>query len=157
MEHLLGKERNPFVRTLNNTINNPDVRFSSEGRDFVAKMYKNADTGKNFMDYIITENGGIVTKYPTRVKRVANQIKKSAQNMSLSGRVLQVNDGATYTQLPAETINKVPRFNVVVNSALPHILLIDKKGSLLSLLSNPLLRLATQVKIRNEQFRFLSH
>ena len=88
---------------------------------------------------------------------LAKEIKKSAQNMSLSGRVPLGRTGATYTQLPAETINKVPRFNVVVNSALPHILLIDKKGSLLSLLSNPLLRLATQVKIRNEQFRFLSH
>ena len=121
IQHLLGKERNPFVRTLNNTINNPDVRFSSEGRNFVAKMYKDADTGKNFMDYIITENGDIVTKYPTKVKRVANQIKKSAQNMSLSGRVLQVNDGATYAQLPAETITKIPRFNAVVNSALPHV------------------------------------
>lgn len=41
--------------------------------------------------------------------------------MSLSGRVPQVNDGATYAQLPAETITKIPRFNAVVNSALPHV------------------------------------
>ena len=120
IKHLIGDDRTPFVRTLNNTMDNPDIRFSVNGRDFVAKMYKNSDTGKNFMDYIITENGDIVTKYPATAKRVANQIKKSAQNMSLSGRVPLTYARETYS-LANETNNTIPYRSVVVNPDLPHI------------------------------------
>ena len=120
VQHLLNEDRRPFVRTLNNTMEKPDVKFSDGKRDYVAKSY-GKDNGKNFFDWIILDDNNIVSKYPTEARKIAKEIKKSAQNMSLSGRVPLGRTGATYTQLPAETINKVPRFNVVVNSTLPHI------------------------------------
>ena len=120
IQHLIGNDRTPFIRTLNNTMNSPDIQFSSGGRNFVAKMYKNADTDKNFMDYIITENGDIVTKYPATVRRIANQIKRSAQNMSLSGRVPLTYARETYS-LANRTNNNIPFRGVVVNPGLANI------------------------------------
>ena len=65
IQHLLGETRNPYIRTLNNTINKPDVKFTWDGREFNAKMYENGDTGKNFMDWIITEDGKLlIDGYP---------------------------------------------------------------------------------------------
>jgi hypothetical protein len=107
IQHLLGETRNPYIRTLNNTINKPDVKFTWDGREFNAKMYENGDTGKNFMDWIITEDGKLVAKYPTTANHVANQIENGAQNMSLSARVPTGYDGATYAQLPIGTTNNV--------------------------------------------------
>lgn len=107
IQHLLGETRNPYIRTLNNTINKPDVKFTWDGREFNAKMYENSDTGKNFMDWIITEDGKLVSKYPTTANHVANQIENGAQNMSLSARVPTGYDGATYAQLPSGTTNNI--------------------------------------------------
>ena len=120
VQHLLNEDRRPFVRTLNNTMEKPDVKFSDGKRDYVAKSY-GKDNGKNFFDWIILDDNNIVSKYPTEARKIAKEIKKSAQNMSLSGRVPLGRTGATYTQLPTETITKIPRFNAVVNSALPHV------------------------------------
>lgn len=116
--HILGEARNPYIRTLNHTLQHPDIRFSSEGRDFIAKMYNNTSNNKNFMDYIIIENGKIVTKYPTTTNHIYNQINKSAQDMSLSGKFLPGYDGATYTHLPDKT-HLPPMQNVSLQGNIP--------------------------------------
>lgn len=121
IQHILGESRNPFVRTLNNTLDNPDVSFTSEGMDFTAKKYKNNDSGKDFIDWIMFKDGKLFNKYPTDANHVYNQIEKSAQNMSLSGRVPTSSGGVTYTRLPEGTTNSIPLQKVVVNQNLPRL------------------------------------
>lgn len=118
IQHFLDEGKKPFIRTLNNTLDKPDIAFSDGKRDFIAKTYQNSDTNKNFMDWIISENGKIVTKYPTDANHIANQLKKSAQNMSLSGRIPLGSTGATYAQLPSETISNITPKQGVVNSVI---------------------------------------
>ena len=120
IQHLLDIGKRPFIRTLNNTENYPDINFSANGRKFTAKMYNNTASNKDFIDWIITENGKIVTKYPTDANHVVREINKSAQNMSLSERVPLGRTGATYTQLPNETNNCIPHRRIIVNPELPH-------------------------------------
>ena len=122
VQHLLGEDRRPFIRTTNNTLNNPDVKFTSEGKNFYGKLYKNSDSGKNFMDYIMTENGNIFDKYIVAPKRIIRETKKGIQDMSLNTQTVPGSGGVTYTQLP-DSINNgnITLRPAVVNSNLKNI------------------------------------
>ena len=93
INHFLATNRRPFIRTLNNTVNRPDLKYSQNGRDYIAKKYKNSDTGKDFFDLTILENGNLFNKMQTNDAYMANQFKKTAQDLSLSGRVSNTLEG----------------------------------------------------------------
>ncbi len=76
--------------------------------------------GKPFFDFVTKKDGKLWTKFPTNANYLENQIKNSAQNVSLSGRITGVQPGLTHS-LPPTTINNIPQQSVVVNPELPHI------------------------------------
>ncbi len=122
INHFLGTDRRPFIRTLNSTVNNPDIKLFDGKRYLIAKTYKNRDSGKDFIDWIITENGDIVTKYLTNIRKVAKEIKNNAQNVSLSARVEGVMpDGHIIKSSQPTHVNTIPLRPIVVNSELPNV------------------------------------
>ena len=110
-------DRTETVRTLSNTLENPDIVYSKGDKGYVVKKY---DTnGKPFFDFITKKDGKLWTKFPTDPSYLENQIKNSAENVSLSGRVTGVQPGLIHS-LPPTTDNNIPLRGVVVNSELPH-------------------------------------
>ena len=124
IQHMLDGDRRSFVRTLNNTVDNPDLTFSQDGKDYFVKKYTDSETGKDFYDFAFTKGNDLFDKYPKQKPNgIINQItdkNKTTQNMSLSSRVSQATGRGTYP-LTNETITKIPRFNAVVNPTLPHV------------------------------------
>ena len=110
-------DRTETVRTLSSTLENPDIVYSKGNKGYVVRKY---DTnGKPFFDFITKKDGKLWTKFPTDTSYLENQIKNSAENVSLSGRVIGVQPGLIHS-LPSTTINNIPLRGVVVNSELPH-------------------------------------
>ena len=94
-----------------------DIVYSKGDKGYVVKKY---DTnGKPFFDFITKKDGKLWTKFPTDPSYLENQIKNSAENVSLSGRVTGVQPGLIHS-LPPTTNNNIPLRGVVVNSELPH-------------------------------------
>lgn len=86
--HFLKKEdRLPFVRTLENTVNKPDVKFTqSDGNTIYSKKYNNISE-KPF-DYVVYDKtGNPYTKYMTNAEYLSDNIK-AADNISINGRVM---------------------------------------------------------------------
>ena len=111
-------DRTETVRTLSNTLENPDIVYSKGDKGYVVKKY---DTnGKPFFDFITKKDGKLWTKFPTDTSYLENQIKNSAENVSFSGRVTGVQPGLIHS-LPPTTTNSIPYRSVVVNPDLPHI------------------------------------
>ncbi len=111
-------DRTETVRTLSNTLENPDIVYNKGDKGYVVKKY---DTnGKPFFDFITKKDGKLWTKFPTDTSYLENQIKNSAENVSLSGRVTGVQPGLIHS-LPSTTTNSIPYQSVVVNSELPHV------------------------------------
>ena len=124
IQHMLDGDRRPFVRTLNNTLDKPDLTFSQDGKDYFVKKYTDGKTGKDFYDFAFTKGNDLFDKYPKeKPNGIINQItdkNKTTQNMSLSGRVSQATGRGTYP-LTNEPINRIPLRSVVVNPELPNV------------------------------------
>lgn len=116
INHFLGTDRRPFIRTLNNTIEKPDVKFTWGGKQHYSKKYTNNDSTNNFMDLVIMKDGKIFNKFPTNEKFLKNKIS-GAQDLSLKAPV-------SNTFKPINGVsddNILPFRDVVVNSELPHV------------------------------------
>ena len=119
LEHYSKRpDRVKTVRTLANTLKNPDIMYNKGNKGYVVKKYDM--DGKPFFDFVTKKDGKLWTKFPTNANYLENQIKNSAQNVSLSGRVTGVQPGLIHS-LPQVTNNNIPLRNVVVNPELPHI------------------------------------
>lgn len=94
------RDRGQYVRTLSNTLERPDIKYSmdvknSKGdwvkRDYLAKKY-NEITKKGeepFFDFVITEDGKLYNKFkPERLDYINNQLKNSPQDVSLAGKLI---------------------------------------------------------------------
>ncbi len=114
---LKDRKRNEYVRTLSNSLQNPDIIYSSGNNGYVVKKYNTS--GKPFFDFIAKKDGKLWTKFPTDENYISNQLKKSVQDVSLNGRIVGSNGGLTHS-LPPTTDNNIPLRGVVVNSELPH-------------------------------------
>lgn len=111
-------DRTQITRTLHNTSEKPDIVYTKGDKGYVIKKY---DTnGKPFFDFVTKKNGKLWTKFPVDSNYINNQIKNSAQNVSLSGRVTGVQPGLTHS-LPPITDNTIPLRSVVVNPELPNV------------------------------------
>lgn len=117
--HYVNKrDRGQYTRTLSNTLNNPDIVFSLGNKGYVVKKY---DTnGKPFFDFITKKDGKLYDKFNTDANYVDNQLKKTVQNVSLSGNVIESNAGPTHS-LPSITGNSLPLRQIVVNGKLPNL------------------------------------
>jgi len=112
------RDRGQYTRTLSNTLSNPDIVFSLGNKGYVVKKY---DTnGKPFFDFITKKDGKLYDKFNTDANYVDNQLKKTVQNVSLSGNVVGSNAGLTHS-LPPMTDNIMPHRQVVVNNKLPNL------------------------------------
>lgn len=117
INHFLGSNRRPYLRTLNHTMNNPDLRYKRDGRRYSAKKYLNGNTNKELVDLVITDNGKLFNKFQTNSSYLSNELKKNAQDVSLSERLSDIFEGST----PISDGNIIPHKNIVVNERLPNI------------------------------------
>lgn len=115
--YLKGRKRNEYVRTLSNSLQNPDIIYSSGNNGYVVKKYNTS--GKPFFDFIAKKDGKLWTKFPTDENYISNQLKKSVQDVSLNGRIVGSNGGLTHS-LPPTTDNNISLHSIVVNPDLPH-------------------------------------
>jgi hypothetical protein len=122
IQHMLGDDRKAFVRTLNNTMDNPDLKFSQNGKDYFVKKYTDSNTGKDFYDFAFKQEDKLFNKYPKeKPNGIVNQInEKTTKNLSFGGDVSQATGRGT-NPLTGETINSIPNQNVVVNNNLPRL------------------------------------
>ena len=122
VNHFLSGDRRPFIRTLNNTMDTPDLKFTQGDKDYFVKKYTNSETGRDFYDLAFKKGNSLFNKFPKdKPNGIVNQIKNNpTENMSFSGRVSQATGRGTYP-LTSETSNNIPYRSVVVNPELPHI------------------------------------
>ena len=113
--YLKDRKRKEYVRTLSNSLQNPDIIYSSGNNGYVVKKYNTS--GKPFFDFIVKKDGKLWTKFPTDENYISNQFKKSIQDVSLNGRIVGSNGGLTHS-LPPTTDSNIPRRGVVVNKNL---------------------------------------
>ena len=120
--HFLGGgNRRPYVRTLHNTLNKPDVKFSQNGRDYALKKYTDNSSGKDFYDFVVLDDGKLFNKFiPDSLAHIDNQLKKTTQNASLSGRIENYGRPMRGTVSNPSDAN-ISSQNIVVNQKLPHI------------------------------------
>lgn len=117
IEHYTNNgSRGKYVRTLANTVENPDIVFSSGNKGYIIKKYD--ENGKPFFDFITKKDGKLYNKFDTNAQYVDNQIQKTAENVSLSSRVQQPTD-AGYIRPAAKHNNNITHQTVVVNKKLP--------------------------------------
>lgn len=112
------RDRGQYTRTLSNTLKNPDVVFNIGNKGYVVKKYDTND--KPFFDFVTKKDGKLYDKFNTDANYVDNQLKKTAQNVSLSGRIIESNAGPTHS-LPSMINNSIPLQRVVVNKNLPRL------------------------------------
>ena len=119
-QHYVNKrDRKDYTRTLSYSLENPDITYSLDGRDFVVKKYNGvSDYEENpFFDFIIKENGKLFNKFkPDSLNYINNQIDKNPQNVSLRANVPLGSEGI---RPPYGTNNNITYENVVVNKNLP--------------------------------------
>ncbi|MBQ8784985.1 MAG: hypothetical protein IJZ59_02960 [Alphaproteobacteria bacterium] len=122
IQHFIGDDRRPFIRTLNNTIKNPDLTFVQDGKDYFVKKYTNSENGKDFYDLAFKKGNKLFNKFPkSSPNGIVNQINnETTKNLSFGGRLSQATGRGT-NPLTGENIDNVPLREVVVNSKLPHI------------------------------------
>ena len=90
IDHYLNKRgRAQYVRTLSNTLENPDITYSLGNKNYFAKKY-NGVQGKEvkpFNDFIVKKDGKLYTKFvPDDLDYVSNQLRKNnPQDLSLRG------------------------------------------------------------------------
>jgi hypothetical protein len=122
VQHMLGDDRRGFVRTLNNTMDNPDLRFSQDGMDYYVKKYTDGESGKDFYDFAFKQDDKLFNKYPKeKPNAIVNQInEKTTKNLSFGGAGSQATARGT-NPLTSETISSIPNQKVVVNKNLPRL------------------------------------
>lgn len=119
IEHYTDKgDRAQYLRTLSNTLENPDITFTSGDKGYVVKKYD--ANGEPFFDFVTKKDGKLYNKFNTNAKYVDNQIQKTAENVSLSGRVQQPTD-AGYIRPATELDNNIAQQTVIVNRNLPRL------------------------------------
>ena len=125
IDHYLNKMgRQQYVRTLSNTLENPDITYSLGNKNYFVKKY-NGVQGKEvkpFNDFIVKKDGKLYTKFvPDDLDYVSNQlIKNNPQDLSLRGvtNSTEPTGGKVGTSFYKEDI---PYYDIVVNSKLPHV------------------------------------
>lgn len=119
IQHMLDDDRRSFIGTLNDTMNNPDLTFTQDGKDYYMRKYTNSETGKDFYDFAFKKGNELFDKYPKgKPNGIVKQLKeKTTQNMSLSGNVSQATGRGT-NPLTNETISNITPKQGVVNSGI---------------------------------------
>lgn len=119
IQHMLDDDRRSFIGTLNDTMNNPDLTFTQDGKDYYMRKYTNSETGKDFYDFAFKKGNELFDKYPKgKPNGIVKQLKeKTTQNMSLSGNVSQATGRGT-NPLTNETINNITPKQGYVNSGI---------------------------------------
>lgn len=87
INHFFSGNRRPYVRTLHNTLDKPDLRYSQNGRNYAIKKYTDNSTGKDFYDFVVLDNGELFNKFPTNSNYVANRFKNGVQDVSLNAQI----------------------------------------------------------------------
>lgn len=123
--HLLKDvNRIKTVRTLENTVKNPDIKYSKGGRDYYTKKYDNLSSGKSF-DFVITdENGNLFDKFNTDANYLKNKLAESVEDVSLQRPVIGDYGGEIHSPISsitsANAISISPE-SIVVNRNLPRL------------------------------------
>jgi len=110
INHFLGTDRRPFIRTLNNTLNYPDIKFLWDNKMHYIKKYHNKLTNHDICDLVITKDNQLFNKFATNENFVFNKLK-GAQDLSLKApmyNTLKPTNGVSYS-------NNIPLRQVVVN------------------------------------------
>jgi len=100
-KHLYLTEQNtisqkaPFVHTLSDTMNNPDMTFSKpqtplhNASDYIVSMQKNMPKPDKYgADVVILQDGSVYNKMPVNKNYLANQLGQPIDNLSINGNLL---------------------------------------------------------------------
>ena len=122
INHFLRPQRDTYVRTLNNTIQKPDVVYTQINpakfkQNYYLKKYINNQTSEPFFDMVILRDGKIFNKFNTDANYVANQFKMPMQDLSLYGRA----SGNRADKLHPDIVYRVANKGAVVNRSLPNV------------------------------------
>lgn len=111
--------RRDSIRTLANTLDNPDIEFSVGNKGYVVKKYD--INGEPKFDFITKKDGKLYNKFlPKKLGYVDNQIKNSTDGASISARVAD-DYGRSMHEHVTGTNNSLPLQKVVVNENLPRL------------------------------------
>lgn len=88
--HFVQNKDIPNIRTINNTINKPDISYSNtvngNPRDFYVKKY-HIPQESDLLDFVITQDGKYFDKFKTDTNYVSNQINMPVKDLSFNRRV----------------------------------------------------------------------
>ena len=124
VDHFTGSGRRKFIRTLNNTLEKPDITYTQKNpkgyiQDYTVKKYNNNMTGKPFYDLVFKREEKLFDKFDTNENYLLNQLKKPTENLSFS-RHNSGNSELT-SSLPRVYDDIITQNGLVVNSELPNV------------------------------------
>lgn len=86
--HFLGDDRSPFVRTLKNTFEYPDITFNQRNGKHYIKKYINNGSNKPFYDIIFeNEEGDLYGKFVNNSVYLLNKFKEPIKDLSFYRRL----------------------------------------------------------------------
>ena len=134
INHFFRGNRTPYVRTLHNTLDKADLRYSQNGKNYAIKKYTDNSTGKDFYDFVVLDNGDLFNKFPTNSNYIANQFSAPMQDVSLHRRLPsdlggeirspRLSDATAEFSAPTQNLSLHGTYpeNDVVRTGLPHLL-----------------------------------
>lgn len=132
IDHFTGSGRRPYMETLKDTINVPDVVYTQVNergniRNYLVKKYLNQKTKQPFYDFVIkNDKGQLFNKYNTNQQHIVNQFKRPTENLSFSRQNLGNSEQTSGLPKAEISLPMIYRNGAIVNSLLPNILTIEK-------------------------------
>ncbi len=87
INHFLGTDRNPYMRSISYTLDNPDFTYVWDGKKQFVKKYFDNLKGKDRFDLVVTKDGILFNKFPIDFKSLFNKLS-GAQDLSLKAPLL---------------------------------------------------------------------
>ncbi len=132
IDHFTGSGRRPYMETLKDTINVPDVVYTQVNergniRNYLVKKYLNQKTKQPFYDFVIkNDKGQLFNKYNTNQQHIVNQFKRPTENLSFSRQNLGNSEPTSGLPKAEISFPMIYRNGAIVNPSLPNISTIER-------------------------------
>lgn len=107
--HFIGDDRTQFIRTLNETLDNPDISFVQKNGRRVSSRKYDVNNPKNY-DYVVQdEKDNLYTKFMTDEGYLSDRMKETPNSISIRGNNLKATNNG-YAVAPQDY-----RYNITQN------------------------------------------
>ncbi len=129
VNHFVASGRRPYIRTINRTLEYPDMSYvqmnNGKHRKYYVKKYIDKNKGEDFFDLAVIEDGKLFNKFNTNENYLINQFNKPTKDLSLGGEYI-LRPEPTGGSLDAYYTNSIYRNGAIVNPKILNISTIER-------------------------------